>query len=182
MAANAWKRYDNRMALLRFTTLIASTAILACGGVTVDEDVVPTPERVFAADNAGCIELQTPSEAESFFNEAAPGDRVAVVEVFLVEECTDAGGHYLLARELSGEREYWLGGHACYFLDAADFDGAIRHGVVRVTQTAALFQLPEEVCVGFPGQAGVTTDSNVNAAALFASLEEAEQFAASLQP
>jgi hypothetical protein len=178
--------------------LIAPLYLAACGGNVVfveegpqqeeetQEDPVvpvevPTPERVFYADGACVAEVAT-SGTQPLFEDLQSGERRLVVETFLVRECSGAGGDYVLARELTGSRSYWLGDHTCYFLGNGELPTTTSYGVIRVTQTAALSSVPTGWCIGFPGEDGLSSDSNVTAVALFASLEEAQAYLDSLEP
>lgn len=110
------------------------------------------------------------------------GEEVAVVEIAYAEECTGLGGQYILARELEGSRSYWLGAHGCNFLAAGLVGDATAFGVLRYRITAALFTIPVGVCVGFPGEPdGVSSDSRVEAVAVFPTLEAATLFAKSIE-
>ena len=186
--------------MLSLRPLLMLLTLTACGGnvVFVEEDPqeeeetqaeppvdvpveVPTPERVFYADGACVAEVAT-SGTQALFEDLQSGEQRLVVETFLVRECSGAGGDYVLARELTNSRSYWLGDHTCYFLGNGELPTTTSYGVIRVTQTAALFSVPTGWCIGFPGEDGLSSDSNVSTVALFASLEDAQAYLASLGP
>jgi hypothetical protein len=143
---------------------------------------VPEPVAVYVAE-PGCGEERAIETAEEALSTEESGT-IAVVELSFAEECTGAGGQYILARDVDGSREFWIGGHACYFLSSGPGQPpawAPAFGVLRYEQTAGLFQISPDVCVGFPGQPpGATTDAQTRAIAVFATLEEARAFAAFL--
>jgi hypothetical protein len=128
----------------------------------------------------GCGEELPVENAELALSTAQQGE-LAVVELFFSEECTGAGGQYILAREVDGFREFWIGGHACYFLGTplgVPPAWAPAFGVLHFEQTAAIFQIPPEVCVGFPGEPpGASTDAQTQAVVVFETLAEAQAFA-----
>jgi hypothetical protein len=106
----------------------------------------------------------------------AAGERVVLVETFPQEECSGAGGDYLVGHE-AGVGDYFLGAHACYFLPRElQVSSAPRFwGVARVAQTAAIFTTPAGWCItAADGGEPVTTDSRVKAWALYGSLEAAQ--------
>lgn len=110
------------------------------------------------------------------------GEAVAVVEIAYAEECTGLGGQYILAREVDGSRSFWLGNHGCNFLAPGLVGGATTFGVLRYRFTAALFMIPTGVCVSFPGEPdGLSSDSRVEALAVFPTLEAAAQFARDIE-
>ncbi len=140
-------------------------------------DVLPV--ELYVPDGAGCVaslDVQTAPEV------MAPGSdqSIAVVDIVFATECTGAGGDYVLARQIGSDRAFWLGAHACEFSDAV-FGPGIVYGVVLYRQTAALFQLSPDICVGFPDQPpGAQSDAKTDAIALFETLPQAEAFAATL--
>ncbi|HSN87438.1 MAG TPA: hypothetical protein VL025_11805 [Thermoanaerobaculia bacterium] len=142
----------------------------------------PLPALLYVGDGAGCAIELPPDEAADIFAWADPGGSTAVVEAFFADECTGAGGQYVLAREVDSFRRFWLGAHACYFFGFPPPDG-LPFGVVRYTQTAGIFEISPDVCVGFPDEPpGVQTDTTTAAIALFESLDEANAFAAAVDP
>ena len=112
-----------------------------------------------------------------------PGEVVleGVVDLAFAQECTGAGGQYLLAREIDGFRAFWVGAHACQFAEGGTNAFGIVYGVVRYRLTAGLQEIPPEVCVGFPDEPpGLQTDATTLAIAVFEQLSEAQAFEASL--
>lgn len=158
----------------------------ACGARTVtpgesDSGGVPQADALFVAGES-CPEEASASGAEELLATEVSGESVVVVEVFYASECTGLGGQYVLARSLDDARSFWLGGHGCQFFDDALVGAPAVFGVLRASQTAALFQIEPGICVGFPGQSdGVASDSKVLAVALFETEEDARQFAAAIE-
>ncbi len=157
--------------------------LAACGGrsgLRVDEAASVSPTALYTKDDKGCPSSQQIGDAREQLTIAQSGEGVAVVEVFFQEECTGAGGQYILAREIDGFRAFWIGAHACWTLDRLPTG---RHfGVLRYSQTAALFRIDEHLCIGFPDlPPGATSDVHVRAVALFATLADARAFAATLR-
>jgi hypothetical protein len=167
-------------ACLLFSALIQ----LGCATRTSIErnasDDEATPTRLFAPGDA-CAEERPTAEAQEWFETEGSGERVLAVEVFFARECTGAGGDYVLARELSGDREYWLGGHGCALFGDEPLSSDTVYGAIRVNQTAALFTVEEGICVGFPGRDGVRSDSSVLAIAIFETRAQAEAFVSGLE-
>lgn len=104
------------------------------------------------------------------------GQALALVEVYLVDECSGAGGQHVLMRELDGGRAYFLGDHACYFF-GPELTGTWHYGVVRYTPTKALFSTPVGWCVNFgDGAEPILSDAVVEAVALFDTQDDAAAF------
>jgi hypothetical protein len=107
-------------------------------------------------------------------------DTIVVAELAFVDECTGAGGQHLLARAVDGAAMMWIGSHACHFFDGDLAGSAIHAGVVRA-RPDAFEQIPPSVCIEFPGVPGPpSTDVDAMAIAVFASMDDAEAFAAQL--
>lgn len=168
----------------RVKRLVLVFLLAACGGrssLLVDEAAASvTPTSLYTKDDRGCPSLQPLGDAPKQLAIAQAGEGVAVVEVFFQEECTGAGGQYILAREVDGDRAFWIGAHACWTLDRLPPG---RHfGVLRYSQTAALFRIDDHLCVGFPERPpGATSDAHVRAVALFSTLSDARAYAAALR-
>src|SRR5262245_18520331 len=113
------------MSILRFASLLLSLCLFAvgCGGrVLVDPAPAPVQPKavaLFLGDGAGCVAEPPVDTAADVIAPADSSDAIAVVDISFAEECTGAGGQYVLAREIDGFRYFWLGGHGCYFLDQA---------------------------------------------------------------
>lgn len=100
------------------------------------------------------------------------GERLVLMRTKPQEECSGAGGEYLVGREVNEPRDAFLGAHACYFLDAAlrQAQGQVFWGVTRLAQTAAMFSTPVGWCVtSFAGVEPVSTDSKAKAWAVYRS-------------
>jgi len=192
--------------VLRPNALLPALALLvACGGTVVFEEAAgdggpgaggsgaggspsitagpapdaPAPLALYVSDREGCG-LEAPiAEAEATMRLDGGGAELHVVDLAFIDECTGAGGHHILARTVDGSDEMWLGAHACSFFAPELVGGAIRPGVARTRQTAALFETPEGACVSFPGEDGtLTSDLVVEAIAVFATRDDAIAFAA----
>jgi hypothetical protein len=154
----------------------------ACGG-RVEEEGEESAEAIalFTRGERACAEAADPRGAAAALRpQTSSGEGVAVVELALVSECTGAGGDYVLARALDeARREFWLGAHACQtwsFSEPPLPNGSF--GVVRFTETAALFSTPEGACVAFPGGRGgepLRSSAIVEAVAAFSSRDAAER-------
>ncbi|MEO7330123.1 MAG: hypothetical protein ABI193_16230 [Minicystis sp.] len=178
------------MRLLLLTTgLLVALSVAGCGArstvlegdaVTADPLDPALPVDLLAPDGASCVKhLDVQTAPEVMAPDSDQG--IAVVDIAFATECTNAGGDYVLAREIDGFSSFWLGQHACEFTDAV-FGPGILYGVVLYRQTAALFQLSAEVCVGFPGEPpGLQTSLITDAIALFETLPEARAFASALE-
>ncbi len=93
-------------------------------------------------------------------------ERVFAVEFLAQEECSGAGGDWLIGRELDGTREVALGEHACWFLPDA-YRGArqTRYGVVRVDLLPVTTQVPDGWCLETVSD-GLSPKTDVNVLAL----------------
>lgn len=140
----------------------------------------PAAVAVYAPDGEGCVDSLPVSDAAEAVTPDS-GEEVAVVDLAFAQECTNAGGQYLLAREIDGFRSFWVGAHACQFAEGGTNSFGIVYGVVRYRITAGIQEIPPDVCVGFPDEPpGVQTDATTVAIAVFEQLSEAQAFAASL--
>ena len=72
----------------------------------------------------------------------------------ILDECTGLGGQYVVAKDLDGPRRFFLGAHDCRALTTPDLPTfpppPLRYGVLRGTQTAALFTAGP--CIALPGE------------------------------
>lgn len=145
----------------------------------------PAALALYVSTQDGCAEPRPVSTATAELTPQDSGQGVDVVELFHQDECTGAGGQHIIARSLEdGFSEYWLGGHACYFFSTpgGPLPASPAFGVIRYNSTAALFQLPPELCLGFPGEPyGLETSLITEAVGVFATLDGAQAFAASVQ-
>jgi hypothetical protein len=172
----------------RLIALACCAVAAGCGtrSTLVDGGDPTTPPEallVYVRGEAGCVEELPGSEAEEALSPVDSSDTIAVADLAFGIECTNAGGDYVLAREIDDFRYFWLGAHACWFLDQgqAPQGPGLVFGVVRYRQTAALFQIPPEVCVAFGDEPpGLSTDATTEAIAVFETLEGAQAFAAGL--
>ncbi len=162
-------------------------ALLAsCGGRTdapaIDKSpAAALPSALYVA-NEGCAKEVAAETATTALTPVESGEEVAVVEIAYAEECTGLGGQYILAREVDGSRSFWLGSHGCYFLAPGLVGGATTFGVLRYRPTAALFTIPVGVCVSYPGEPdGFSSDSRVQALAVFPTVEAATRFAEGIE-
>lgn len=109
---------------------------------------------------------------------------LALVRFRVVEECSGAGGEWLVGRDESGVKDFFVGEHACFFLppDLRD-QSPERFGLVRYSTTAALHQTPEGVCVtDADGQGPVMTELRSIAWGVYRSEEGARAALARLEP
>ncbi len=100
------------------------------------------------------------------------GERLVLMKTKAVEECSGAGGDYLVGSQVNATRDAFLGAHACFFLDAAlrESQGQVFWGVTRLSQTAAVFMTPTNWCVtSLAGTEPVSTDSKAKAWAVYGS-------------
>ena len=164
-----------------FPVLLAALAwaLFGCGG-GVDggrdgrEEVGGSAApATLVVNERSCETGSTPSAREA--TEAQdPSDTLAVVELFLLDECTGLGGHWVLARELDAHRRFFLGAHGCRLWDTAP---AARFGVVRYRQTAGIRSTPEGACIAFAGERVVQTDQSTSGVVGFVTRADAESFA-----
>jgi hypothetical protein len=141
----------------------------ADGGV-VDAGLVAQREAPFfvAVEDGGCAT----AGVESALKLAGSGERLVLMRTKAVDECSGAGGEYLIGAEVNERRDAFLGGHACYFLDATlrQSQGLVFWGVTRLSQTAAVFMTPTQWCVtSIAGTEPVSTDSKAKAWAVYGS-------------
>lgn len=166
--------------------LLALLALASCGGRSdvpaLDKPpAVALPSALYVADE-GCAKEVAVETAATALTALDSGEEVAVVEIAYAEECTGIGGQYILAREVDGFRSFWLGNHGCNFLAPGLVGSAMTFGVLRYRFTDALFMIPVGECVSFPGEPdGLSSDSRVEALAVFPTLEAAALFAKDLE-
>jgi hypothetical protein len=158
----------------------------ACGtrtGVGVDDAATGAvmPSALYATGEGGCAVVVPITSTAIEMESKQFGESVAVVELFYQDECTGAGGQYILAREVDGFRSFFIGAHACWSLPSPLPTGP-GFGVVRYNQTAGLFHVSPDVCIGFPDRPpGLQTDVTTRAIAVFETLSDARAFAATLR-
>jgi hypothetical protein len=168
--------------------LLALLALLASCGGRIDVPAIDIPPAAalpsaLYVDDDGCAKEVAAETAATALTPVESGEGVAVVEIAYAEECTGLGGQYILAREVDGFiSSFWLGSHGCNFLAPGLVGSATTFGVLRYRVTAALFEIPVGVCVSFPGEPdGFSSDSWVQALAVFPTLEAAALFAKDLE-
>ncbi|MDC3957636.1 hypothetical protein KEG38_27505 [Polyangium jinanense] len=172
------------MNITRFLCASLCLLAVACGGVVVDPapEVQPKAIQLFVPDGEGCATRPPLDTAAAVLAPGDTGDEIAVTDIYFTEECTGAGGQYVLAREIDGFRYFWLGGHACYFVEGLASETGLVFGVVRYRMTAGISEIPAHVCVAWPGEPdGLQTYAKTSAIALFEQLEEAKAFAGALK-
>ncbi len=185
------RRYHG-LVLFRLGALAIAGLISACTAIITspeesdpeesEPEETPHPTALIVRIESGCVEARPPGDAKALLT-SDPGDRIVVAEVFFAsEQCTDLGGDYLLARELDEwATTHWLGGHGCRFSANLMSASGQRFGVLRVSQTAGIFQVAAGACVGFPNaEFGLRTSTIGKAAALFNTEADARAFASTL--
>lgn len=149
--------------------------VCACGRTDLDAEFAPMQEEppvvtqrespLYVFKDAPC---PTTGE-ERDLNVTDSGERLVLVKTQPQQECSGAGGDYLVGSEVGTSRDVFVGTHACWFLPRALADARQTYwGVARVSQTAALFRAPKDWCITqLDGQSEVTSDSTVRAWALY---------------
>jgi hypothetical protein len=158
--------------MLRRRTVCAlsvSIALSACGGGVEDKSAPP----VLTLDQNSCTTGAIPSAQEAAAD-LDPSDELAVAELFLLDECTGAGGHWVLGRELDSYRVFFLGAHGCRLWSTTP---VAPFGVVRFRQTAGIFSTPEGACIAFAGERNARSDQSTSGVIAFGSRADAESFA-----
>jgi hypothetical protein len=114
-----------------------------------------------------CPVVGATADAAMRYDYARAYTGIAVAEVRFVTDCTSEHAHWIVARGVSGSREYLFGGPPGCSLWAETPKQT--YAVIRYAQTAGIFPGPENACVAFPGGGLVT----------FETLDSAEAFARS---
>lgn len=139
----------------------------ADAGVVPDAGVVQRAAPLFVATSG----VQCPTAGvELDLKVTTSSERLALVQTKALDECSGAGGEYLIGREVGVSRDLFLGQHACYFLNAQlrTFDGTVYWGVARLSQNAGLTQTPTSWCITtLAGTEPVISDSTVKAWAVY---------------
>lgn len=121
-----------------------------------------------AVEDGGCAS----AGVESQLKPLGSGERLVLMKTKALDECSGAGGEYLVGTEVNASRDAFLGAHACSFLSAElrmNF-GQVFWGVTRLSQTATLFRTPESWCItSIAGTEPVVSDSKVKAWAVYRS-------------
>ena len=174
------------------STLLLVLSLAACGRTDlIDEPAVdsgvltpPTPPvvvkdplAVFVVDGS-CAKAGTKDALKPGVDE-----RVFAVEFLAQEECSGAGGDWLIGRELGGVREVAMGDHACWFMPD-DYRAARvkRYGVVRSNLLAVTTQVPDGWCLTtVDGRPLPKTDVNVLAFGVYESETAARDAARALK-
>ena len=133
----------------------------------VDAGVREAPFFV-AKEDGGCAQ----AGVETDLKPVGSGERLVLMKTKALDECSGAGGEYLIGTEVNASRDAFLGAHGCYFLGAElrmNF-GQVYWGVTRLSQTAALFRTPENWCItSIAGTEPVVSDSKAKAWAVYRS-------------
>jgi hypothetical protein len=165
----------------RETLVVLSLVLAGCGrtdlledadGGTPDAGVKPVvvqreaPLFVAVPADMGCGK----PGAEGDLKVRESGERLVLMKTKPLDECSGAGGEYLIGTEVNAARDAFLGAHACYFLNSSlrQSLGQVFWGVTRLSQTAAVFMTPTGWCVtSIAGAEPVTSDSKVKAWAVY---------------
>jgi len=152
---------------------LAIGSLAGCGTRTLDDlSRATTPLVVYTRDTNACA-VTSNKAAEDELKKTGSGEDTAVVEIAFVNACNGVGGQFVLARTLDKSRMFWLGTPGCVTWETPP---TAKYGVIRYSQTAALFDLPAGVCLKFPdGPDGLKSDSNVQALAVYATQAEAQR-------
>ena len=146
------------------------TSVLDEADAGVDAGVVPSREdAIFVAAEGTSLQCAV-TASEGALRVRDPGDRLVLLKTKAQDECSGAGGEYLLGSELDGARDYFLGEHACYFLSTLMREAreTVFFGVARVTPQPAATSTPTGWCItGIGGQEPVTTDARVRVWAVY---------------
>lgn len=143
----------------------------------------PAALYVPAGDGANeyCAKLTPSSEATATLTPQGTTAQLTVVAIKYADECTGAGGQYILARDVYAPFEkHFLGEHACY---AWETPPNLAWGVLQYHPTSSQRTVSKDVCVAFDEQnaaTGLVTASVVRGVGLFASRAEAEAYAKSI--
>lgn len=197
----AWERfgYGRAMRTGSFSTALALSLLAGCGargellsdetttGGTGSTTTTSTttgapllPIALYVAVPSSCPEARPVETAPAELAPPEQGDDVAVVELYYRDECTGLGGQHIIAHDVEGFGDHWLGAHGCYFFPVPS-PPEPQYGVVLYNITAAYFEIPPSLCIGFPGEPpGVTSTYITRAIGVFQKLEDAKAFAASL--
>lgn len=121
-----------------------SSGAAGASGASGSSGVVKEPSLTFYRNEGGCPTIAPPPPAEV--------DTSFVVQWTLVDECTGAGGQHIVAKDVDGSRQFFIGGHACYSLEPKAFptfpSPPLRYGVLRGRSTAGLHSAGP--CVALP--------------------------------
>lgn len=102
-------------------------------------------------------------------------EELRLVELRILDECSGAGGQWIVGRERGTRRDVMLGEHACYFAPMPITVLEPVPGLVVVRQTAALQQGPLGWCiVDAEGKEPVSSDVQTHVAAVFTTWADAE--------
>ena len=165
----------------------AVVSVAACGGaIEPTRQPADSVARFFVSSTTSgeCV-VRSPGPTSARELRAASGERNVVVRLAVADEkCTGLGGSYLLAEEVDTKRVHWMGGHGCFPNDPSlKAPAVLGYGVARTTLTAALFSIPKETCVAFPGEPDkeFTSNERLKLAALFPTLEDARGYVDSIK-
>lgn len=167
--------------MLMKNLVLVSVLLAGCGRTDLVEDVdggvVDAGAKLPVVQREAPLFVAVPTDngcarpgAEGDLKLREPGERLVLMKTKGVDECSGAGGEYLIGTEVDAARDAFLGAHACYFLNSAVRQGQVFWGVTRLAQTAALFMTPTGWCVTtLAGTEPVSSDSKVRAWAVYKS-------------
>lgn len=162
------------------TTTTTATTTTSTTGTTTGTATAKLPIALYVDPPSTCPESRPVETAYAELSPPEQGDYLALVEIYYRDECTGAGGQHIIAHADEDASDHWLGAHACYFFPVPP-PPEPQYGVLLYNQTAALFHISPDVCIGFPGEPpGVTSSSIARALAVFETREDAAAFMATL--
>ncbi len=181
----------SRAIVLGFAVVVSCVA--ACGGQIASEDDLagdeethgsaePVAVYTHAATGESCPSATSTARANEVLTKEYAQEDIAIVSVTYEDECTGAGGQYILANDLYQPRQrFFLGNHGCnnWTFSKQSKDAVPAWGVLRYFSTSAQQKIPAGVCIGNEANRakGITTESAVMGIALFTSRAGAESFA-----
>lgn len=162
-----------------FSVLCTAVLGAACGRTPAfDDPLTPSevelaaaPTAIFAFDD-GAPCPRAGSEADLSPRDA---ETVALAELRLLGECSDAGGQWIVGREADTLMDLLFGGHTCDFLDPNPAEGAggaasVEIGVVWRSPLPITVEGPSGWCIDdADGREPVKTSAAVRAVAFFSS-------------
>lgn len=146
------------------------------------EPETPPPARepplfVFVP-NEHCVSEGTESDLAP-----AQYESLAIVRFRFLEECSGAGGEWLVGRDVEGSRTLLAGDHTCYFVPEPYRQSQEHHfAVVRFSITAGLRHAPQGWCITDEEGNAVSTDSRWKAWGVYPSEEAARAAFAFFKP
>lgn len=138
-----------------------------------DAGVEQAPIAIYVARGNGC----PATGSDTDMRPAAPANQLLTANVSLQDECSGAGGEWIVAQSVTAAgRLLMLGNHACYYL-RPPLQGMTQRlfGVVRFTPNTGSREGPTGWCITAPdGSEPVRTADTVAAIALFRTREGAD--------